>query len=1117
MILNDKEIHLYNQQQQQKIDSTQQQSSSLMMRSSSPIITTMTSISNISTLSSSSLTTITTTSSSSSTTTTTTTNNNAQQNHHHHNNSNNTNNSSSGSSDRCKDIDLKIEFDGTTVLCRVCGDKASGFHYGVHSCEGCKGFFRRSIQQKIQYRPCTKNQQCSILRINRNRCQYCRLKKCIAVGMSRDAVRFGRVPKREKAKILAAMQKVNAHSLEKALSVLLEDEQNLMQSIIRAHEETCDYTKEKVAPLLETARSRPIYAQCPQMTCPLNPLPPQNSITLDANGTNRLMEDFSERFSPAIHGVVEFAKRIPGFSMLAQEDQVTLLKAGVFEVLLVRLACMFDSQTNSMVCLNGLSLRRDSLHSASNARFLLDSMFEFAERLNSLRLTDQELGLFCAVVVIAPDRPGLRNVDLVQKINKRLEEVLQKAIATNHHQNFPHNSSDSAAAAANTLFVELTKKIPDLRTLNALHSDKLLGKSFGGLEQSSNTTPTCPRMDPGITTTTTLVTGHHQTVQPDSQSNESPDRWSSTSSTSSSSTIMGHFSPASVDGEHNHVINSNHLNHHDLWMDSVKDSVGATNGSGQQQQCFGSPRSMSSGVSSDDNTTSSTGRKGSISSSTSSSSSSSAPKLANYSYIRTSPATPSSHTTKSPSPMVVVEDAATYGHQNHNHIHQSTARADSPTDSGIESGKETQSSNGSAPTPTPSVCSSPQSAIEDSVTNHPITKDHIHHCTSSDSETGSEKHETIDDMPVLKRALQAPPLVNTNKLMDEAYRHHKKFRAAARNGTGSRIEEPHSPSTTSSNNHHTAVVTSTPTGVITSHSSSTSTTSQLASTHSTLLKTLEQPSRYMNEQQLKRTDLIHNIIMNTEAVQTPATTPGTPISMSILKDSSVAATAPVQQYNHQHQHNQYPSETHLVGMQQQQQVTVLYAQQNSGYPYSHHISSNGGGCPFSSEQSRIVSNSSPSSQYHQQPIYRTSPSPSTYLVDQQNSSQKLLVISNVPTAAHSPTSAHSRPSSALSNHSSSSNGGHPFSHLQRCLTATVAPPMASQGPILLQTAAQASDNELDCQPLNLSKKVSPPETVSPMSSPPLSSSSHSGIHSTPTVASSITSSMIKIEVDPQNA
>lgn len=75
--------------------------------------------------------------------------------------------------------------------------------------------------------------------------------------------------------------------------------------------------------------------------CPLNPNP--QPLT----GQQELLQDFSKRFSPAIRGVVEFAKRIPGFALLPQDDQVTLLKAGVFEVLLVRLACLFDAQVGT--------------------------------------------------------------------------------------------------------------------------------------------------------------------------------------------------------------------------------------------------------------------------------------------------------------------------------------------------------------------------------------------------------------------------------------------------------------------------------------------------------------------------------------------------------------------------------------------------------------------------------------------------------------------------------------------------------------------------------------------------------------------------------------------------
>lgn len=78
---------------------------------------------------------------------------------------------------------------GAVGLCKICGDRASGYHYGVASCEGCKGFFRRSIQKQMTYK-CMKDGACVILLLNRNRCQHCRFRKCIAMGMSRECVRF---------------------------------------------------------------------------------------------------------------------------------------------------------------------------------------------------------------------------------------------------------------------------------------------------------------------------------------------------------------------------------------------------------------------------------------------------------------------------------------------------------------------------------------------------------------------------------------------------------------------------------------------------------------------------------------------------------------------------------------------------------------------------------------------------------------------------------------------------------------------------------------------------------------------------------------------------------------
>uniref|UniRef100_A0A914VKB8 Nuclear receptor domain-containing protein n=1 Tax=Plectus sambesii TaxID=2011161 RepID=A0A914VKB8_9BILA len=88
--------------------------------------------------------------------------------------------------------------------CLICGDRAFGKHYGVVACNGCKGFFRRSVWN-ANYYSCRFDRQCEITKDYRNICRYCRFHKCIAMGMNPNAVQNERdrnVTTKERKRVL---------------------------------------------------------------------------------------------------------------------------------------------------------------------------------------------------------------------------------------------------------------------------------------------------------------------------------------------------------------------------------------------------------------------------------------------------------------------------------------------------------------------------------------------------------------------------------------------------------------------------------------------------------------------------------------------------------------------------------------------------------------------------------------------------------------------------------------------------------------------------------------------------------------------------------------------------
>jgi len=515
------------------------------------------------------------------------------------------------------------------------------------------------------------------------------------------------------------------------------DDAKIIETVVRAHFDSCDYTADKIKPFIAKATAEKQFTQCTGMTCPMKGRPEQS-----------FLDTFSERFMNHVRQVCTFAKSIPGFKCLHHDDQVCLLKSCIFEVLLVRLSGLFDNQ--SLVCLNGDVIKRETISAmpAGNAKFLMDSVFELAQRINRFRLADAEIGLFCSVVIIAADRPGLRNPDIVGQMQNKLKMVLQNILVPQH----PDNAS---------IFTELLTITHDLRTLNTLHTEKFLQQARVTGEQVREATCHVSREH-----VSHAALGQHLLFGV--QAGPIGDSWHSDGDNQDRDST-GSRSPQSSDS---HV-----TNHSYSYEDMRRSPIGSVSSS----ESLGSSETFSK-LSVNDLKIHGVGSV-LLNALTSPAMTAACPVTAGRKRERDiSRCSEASLQRPEAGPEAVTGSAP--GPEGSKCPYKAR-KLDSPSDSGIDSPKaqETQSTN-------TSVCSSPRSSLEDKVRELASEEAEAgQHPASGPAQAKQEKsggevtRESLEEQhPLLKRALQQPPqpftMSGVTGFQSEVY--HKKFRHSGR-------------------------------------------------------------------------------------------------------------------------------------------------------------------------------------------------------------------------------------------------------------------------------------------------------------------------------------------------
>ncbi|MGH0147192.1 UNVERIFIED_CONTAM: hypothetical protein FKN15_015761, partial [Acipenser sinensis] len=327
-------------------------------------------------------------------------------------------------------------------LCVVCGDKASGYHYNALTCEGCKGFFRRSITKNAVYK-CKNGGNCEMDMYMRRKCQECRLKKCKEMGMLAECLL---TEIQCKSKRLRKNTKLSSDECVREETDGADAKQ--VTSTTKPSKEKVELTQEQLSLLNYILDAYNKYRIPLDMTKSLL----QEQFSADENFIL-----LTEMATSHVQVLVEFTKRLPGFQSLDHEDQIALLKGSAVEAMFLRSAQIFTRKLPH----GHNEVLEDRIRKSGISDEYITPMFNFYKSIGELQMTQEEHALLTAITILSPDRPFVKDVLSVERLQEPMLEVLHMFCKLHH----PHDPQH---------FARLLGRLTELRTLNHHHAEMLM-------------------------------------------------------------------------------------------------------------------------------------------------------------------------------------------------------------------------------------------------------------------------------------------------------------------------------------------------------------------------------------------------------------------------------------------------------------------------------------------------------------------------------------------------------------------------------------------------------------------------------------------------------------------